>query len=231
MDELVSLRYQAAPSERFNGDILVTDIGPDQEARIDAETQRVMSFMGLTFAQMLRELAAELRDRDRAAVLFQRLDLPGLRGVLLPPDIVHLLRTDVPEAVRALSFSVKSSSKEAPKQVVTPVLKAGVDTLVDSFGETVFVRIRDGHIECPGCGRWSQFATPFVCQKTCEIQVQGERSDTDWFEVRVEDLLQTGGHKGNFYIPRAWAPASGRISLSELNQELTSWRLQKETIS
>lgn len=139
-------------------------------------------FLGMQFHRMLTLVARELVKHPEARVVMQRFDSPGLVPVQLGEQLRVLLRDDPTAAIRAMDIR----GQFAPGPITPlqgPVLRSGVDTLADAFGERVYLRMQGGYVEDPLTGCFTSLAYGpvngwFVRGKSNSYQ--------EWLPIRLE---------------------------------------------
>jgi len=139
-------------------------------------------FLGMPFHRMMTLVARELIRHPEAQVVMQRFDSPGLVPVQLGEQLRVLLRDDPAGAIRSMDIR----GQFAPGPVVPiqgPVLRSGVDTLADAFGERVYLRMQGGCAEDPLTGYFTSLAYGpahgwFVRGKSNSYQ--------EWLPIRLE---------------------------------------------
>lgn len=204
-------------------------------------------FTTLPFRKMVGQLAEVLRAHQVDSVELRRTDNPQLIPYLLDQETVDLIRSDPALAVESMTFQQSPSTGEVRARqrrevIVVPPLPAGMATLVDAFGPSLYFRVRGHELECPGCGFWGVYANPrmladpdrassnlkavFVCPKKCHQRFFVNCQKT-WGWVLVEDLLKLPLDR--FYFPRAWNEDAPWITKDALSEKYVSY--QKEVVN
>lgn len=179
----------------------------------------------MPFDRMIKAVSVMLQtDCPDAMVVLRRTDRPGLEDLVLDAQSRDLLR-DSPERyadTTELDRLVIVRTLPAEARTVSLAVRFGGDTIADSFGDTVCVRLRDDlSVECPICGRWS--ARAWYGQLLCcpcnpdqlAVQVTGQ-----WVEVKTK--LLTSLSYGRYYLPRSWNPR-GWISRDKLTTKYLAY--------
>lgn len=200
----VTLRYACASLEKqlFSAEILLQEEGSEDRVLLP-EVQG-------TFAFMMSRYAEALQQHDGAVAVMQRTDVAGSRPLVLESAVVDLLRTDPAAAIRAMSPAPRTvvvRDTVAPVDAVNVRLRVGHDTLADSFGDFVYLRLREGLVESPVTGRW-------VAPK--ELPLETEACGERWYRVVTRALLALG--KDRYYLPRSWntdGPWVSHVALAE----------------
>lgn len=186
---------------------------PDEEIRL----------VGVDYPSMIAEVSRELNRSTYAQLVFQRTDREGLFPMVADDKEKDLIRDNPiryvamtsPENRKVIVRTLRDATiNDLADRFRTynsngPVLRAGYDTLADSFGDDVYVRRRDDDlVECPCCGRWhcrltelDEFRIELSCP--CEFRHHGGGSVTgSWVSIPTQDLID---HKvERFFLPRAW---------------------------
>jgi len=236
----VVLEYRRTEGMLSTGRVLVND-------------ERVAEFEDIEFRKMLETFAAQLQTDERNEAVFQRTDRPGILPYKLDPQVLELFRNDPVAAIDSMCPPTSPSvaidlSKRRSKPPAVPQIRAGFDTLADSFGDAVYTRFRDGKkagAECPGCGMWvpvhvSTVQLPGLSELSygnasmrCERNpncpchnhniavVLSER----WAGMSTEALLQTSATR--FYFPRAWNDGRPWIRRKDIEKKYAEYVSEK----
>jgi hypothetical protein len=171
-------------------------------------------------------------------VVLQRTDRAGLLPMTLDAQTTQLLRTDSVAGIAALTYTQPSTplgavaKKKAEKTVYEPAsLRAGLDTLAQAFGANVYVRAKEGQLECPGCGIWvpvpagSLTSVVVTCAGRCKEQLVFSLYE-QWAAVATVLLLRT--ELPRFYLPREWNYGKPWVSRETLQQKYDTFLKEKE---
>lgn len=232
MDEVV-LEYKREGSHLSTGRIVV---------RREEEEGLFLQFEGWEFKDMLRSYCEALQKYPDARAVWQRNDRPGLVPYVLDQAVTELLRKDPVAGIESLSPPAISPSStirrvRAERAPVPVSIRAGFDTLADSFGDEVYVKHRNGRIECPGCGIWlelvSEMLEPgsfFNCRNPrCAFHtgtLYGVKLTERWAAIAVSDLIYSKSKR--FYLPRAWNDGRPWISMDDLSRKYLEYKKEKE---
>lgn len=204
---------------------------------VDGEVVPSEVFDGEGFREMLTRYAAWLQTYTAHRAIFLRTDRPGLQPYVLDEKVVHLFRTDPVAAISSMcppdppSVLLDLRKKAEAKKTAT-ALRAGYDTLANSFGETIYAKRRptDGRVECPVCGIWSR-VVEVELQKYVECHNQGcllhnictpFQAKGNWAGFSVEELLRTGASR--FFFPREWNDGQSWVSRFDLESRLSKFK-------
>jgi len=187
----------------YDGDIIahVSPPGEDVSPEADAKFETVVHsrFKDKSFKQMLEEVCHVAEQYMSVMITLVQQAVSGDEILSHAYSMDSLL---VKELMRDPGHVASLMSVEDRlihvRDTPTSLIRAGVDTLADAFGDVVYCRadtIGSGHIECPGCGRWG--ASCIACGFTLAGEYQGQ-----WFGVSVSALLASGLNR--FYLPRKW---------------------------
>jgi hypothetical protein len=158
-------------------------------------------FRGNSFKEMLTELCHAAEIYAGPSIILTQTTGEGAtateHSTQLSEHLVKELMRDPAHVADLLSVESRTVYvRDAPF-----TLRAGIDALADTFGDVVYCRadaIGTGHIECPGCGRWSGRCNDCsFLRQTFAGEYQGE-----WLGVSVAMLL--GSDQKRFYLPRKW---------------------------
>jgi hypothetical protein len=170
------------------------------------------AFSEITFNQILERASEALLSAPDHRLVLKREEAPY--PMLLPSDIEHLLRTDVPAAIAALTIGPQRVVVGKPKLAVAKGLRHGHDTIADSFGEEIYLRRRPRVVEDPSSGRWVPLLETdgrLQCRTLPLLNVVG---DGRWVTARLLDIL--GLQRPRYYIPRGWNESRGWIAHDSL---------------
>lgn len=163
-------------------------------------------FLGLPFHQMMTLVSRWLRDTPEVKVALQRFDQPGMVPVQLVEQLRELLRDDPVAAIRAMDPRGHTSPPRMPVQ--GPVIRSGVDTLAEAFGERVYLRMQSGCVEDPLTGAFLSLA--YGPKSGWRIRGEGN-SYLKWLPIQVENL---GGSVDDTFLetnPQAAAQKLGEL--------------------
>lgn len=160
-------------------------------------------FEGLSFASIMSMLSRRVQgvpDEELPEVRLERTERAGLMPAFFTPAQVLLLRDDParlaqelsPPAVTVHVRDAKASEPKGELSVDREPLRAGFDTLADSFGDVVYLSLRDGRVESPYTGRWVPLE-----EVPGAVPVHPE-----WASIDTEKLLASGHPQ--FFLPRRW---------------------------
>lgn len=180
------------------------------------------TFSSLAFNAILERAAELLRNYPGHRLLFKREEAPY--PMVLPENIEHLLRTDLPAAIAALTISPQRVVIDVPKSINQLGLRHGFDILSDALGERVYVRWRlfagdQVQIEDPITGRWvvaEKTLLNLLVYKDIVYDQCQPSTDQKWCTVSVGTLLHC--NKPRYYLPRGWNPSQGWINHEDLVQ-------------
>jgi hypothetical protein len=207
---LVTYKRETKTSETFLGSI-------------DGAGDTHWTFHGLTFNEILERTGEVLRNSPGHRLVLKREEAPY--PMLLPEDIEHLLRTDVPRAIEALTIGPQRVVVGRPRAVVSRELRHGHDTLADALGEVVYLRRRPRVVEDPSSGRWVSLTEGdgrFYC-RTLPVEILGDNNR--WVTAKTTDLLALG--RDRYFIPRAWNATRGWITHEALASMYQSYLKEK----
>jgi hypothetical protein len=186
---------------------------------------------GVTFRSIIWALSDALNVVPDGAVVFRRTDRPGLDEIKLDAKLRDLIRQDPDKYLEIVTepdrvVVVGDRKAERSSDAVRLHVRTGYDTLAESFGDSVFIRLRDdGNVECLMCGRWtatlyeqedvagtdSMTMLQCPCSLTTDVPVRVAGS---WVELSTY-MLASVKFLPKYYIPRAWNP-KGWISHLDL---------------
>ena len=184
---------------------------------------------------MFTRFAREVRNHPAACAAIMRTDRPGLLPYVLDAETTRLLREDPVVVIQSMNYPAQPVGKPPPEDTtpleVSPI-RTGHDTLAEAFGEKVYLRVRGGAVECPGCGYWGVLqGTSFRCEKKCRLSGEDYlflfEVSKCWASVDVEALLASGLAK--FYLPRSWNEGRSWVRREELCEKYAAYKAEKET--
>lgn len=235
----IILEYKRVGGELSTGRILVNN-------------EEAIAFEGLPFRKMLESFAQQLRKDEANSVIFQRTDRPGILPYHLEEQVVALFCSDPVAAIDSMcpptppSVAIDLSKKRDTP--VVPQIRAGFDTLADSFGDAVYTRFRGGKnsgAECPGCGMWvpvhvgmvqlpelnePSYGDPSMrCTRNPDCPLHNQDvlvvlSDR-WAGMSIEMLLRTKATR--FYFPRAWNDGRPWIRRKDIEKKYADYLNEK----
>lgn len=178
-----------------------------------------------SFKEMLEQLQHILFTTTAKQIVVRRRAKTKLFEYLLEEVLVELIRSDIEEAYRRMTWTqpVAPSPKEDVLQL--PGLRAGISTLADSFGDEVYILRQEDKLECPFCGRWSSDSPDFTCA-ACKGSI-ALKAHGRWYSAKVEDLLASNAPR--FFLPRRWNTGNTWISRSDLEELFNQWQKVKES--
>lgn len=226
MSSEICLRYKRT-GESYEGSITIDGV----------ESSR---FSNYTFAQKMREVHMLLVNSPKAVVSFVRTDSPNLQPVMLDSVMSELLRTDptsyiaahtIPHRTVNLHASNQRKSPLAQRHVVPPGVRSGHATLVDTFGDVVYLEWRGGKVEHPVTGRWvERYKLEIDAGLQILESIQPEGVNPGWVTVRMDDLLRLrDGNATGYYLPRAWNDKGPWISRADLLTKYEQFRKERAT--
>ena len=208
------------------------------------------SFGPVRFAAMMTELSRSLRTAlPDAAVTLLRTERRGARPLVLDEELRKLLRDDPVRAIRAMTVDVGSASKGS--RPVPSVFNAAAET----FGERVYIRLRNGVFEdpCTGTNRsiayspkdggwfirgerdsvssWLPVRLPELDGVDIDVSagmeaVGAELAKCRWATALVEDILKQNFNK--YFLPRRWNTSGQWITRTELRTLLDAYKQREE---
>jgi hypothetical protein len=219
---------------------------------------KVSEFELVSFSQMMSRLAKRLRETDVADVYLHRFETES--PLLLDPATVNLLRTDPAAAIRSMAPPgrvVHVRDKATVADEVSIKLRAGHDTLADAFGDWVYCKRREGKVEDPFTGRWSELCRSELHRpleqkyvtvyqgdvdrlRTIDPEHTGrlefpwyEADDANWARAKTADLIAFGALAGahdkrGLFLPRRWNKSGPWITYGELEQMYRTYCREKE---
>lgn len=179
-------------------------------------------FTELTFAEMMRKARDAIAILEAPTLRILRTDRPGLASVIMEPAVQELLLLDLDEYVRIHSppsrrVVVRGEPRIHPAKGVTPLLRAGFDTLAAALGDTVYLRLRSARVESPLTGRWERTgAVGTQLGVTLPLVFTTNDYSQGWALVPVEVLLKL--EQPLFYLPRPWNVHGGWIQKGQLEE-------------
>jgi hypothetical protein len=194
--------------------------GADQWATTSA------SFTGL-IVKLSGIMRGLLLDVSTTRLIFRRTDREGLADyVASTEELKRILEHPIDFATRADGMSRTVVVRDTPPEVRAVVrVRAGYDTLADSFGDNVYVRHRadDGKIECPCCGRWmAELDATETLRCRCTGRIVPAKICGSWVEICTVDLTEHPNVQ-RFYLPRAWNISGPWIKKDDLTKKLATY--------
>lgn len=188
-----------------------------------------LGFISWKFKKVIGKLSDLLNENPEVnEVTLQRVDRPGILPMGFGPVMLDLLRKDPLTAYRTLTFEQQQHRSHDAAQY---------STLTRYFGRLVYLRMRQGKVECPLTGEYRTLAygeqhgwkirgegnshekwVPLVT--LVDISPEGTKglqrlAFAIWALVDVQVLLDLGAPE--YYLPRAWNKRqSGWIDREEL---------------
>ena len=200
-------------------------------------------FEDVTFAQQIRLLHLLLTKHPDAVVEMQRTDRAGLMPIYLDETMVQLIRDDPAKYIQAhtiphrtvdLRQKSERTSKLAEKYEVpkATTIRAGHDTLKDSFGDVVYLNWRNDRVEDPATGRWRPWHEVAEDLGLTRIETFVSSASTagmraGWMTVSTSELLTNNSLSG-FYLPRAWNEGGPWISRAALIEKYNKYLKERE---
>lgn len=196
---------------------------------------------GKTYA----ELIFELSERLRGLVLTPHDEVAVIR--LEQPSVVHAMDDNQVEMIRTHPHKYIEATSLPPQRIVLKVddkvpvgtmmatsIRAGIETLVDAFGEELYVQIKDGKAECPLCGRWraeavKQMDVWVMCEDCGAVARCGLKRVENWAPVLTAPLLERYKKtKPRFFFPRLWNISGPWVTHEDLQARYAKYLEEKE---
>lgn len=197
------------------------------------EASYLCSFQEEAFDNMIRRFAAALQEEPSARGVIQRTDRAGLTPYVLDQRLVAMFRTNPEAAVASMSPGGPMVNFQRKVEEQTPIVttvRAGFDTLANAFGDTVYSKLKDGKVECPGCGLWSSHGGDHLaCRNNkCSLYMRAISLEPRrrWAGLRTKELILLG-HCSRFYLPRAWNDGRSWVTREELEQKYNDFQKEK----
>lgn len=213
------------------------------EGRIEGDGACLREFNSETFGGMLHLLSDSLNFYPFAVLVFQRTDRVGLMPVTLETEMRDLIRKDPEEAAEKMSPPPRTVMVDTEVKVSARAsVRTGHDTLADSFGDKIYMRLEGDKIEFPFDGRWKSFTSyddsrnagweqkeclqiPEYMYKYPHKRPSGPwispwKVSSLWAVIPTTTLLDVGEEQGitRYYLPRAWNESGGWISHENLKK-------------
>jgi len=216
----------------------------------------VASFNDKTIAQMIREVHLALKANPHYTVVFSRGEARHFREYIVEESLRDLIREDPVAAIRELSPTPavmylrtrqkmaaqdlrKVDTLNSPEPSTVPagsgLIRTGYDTIAEAFGEEIYIRKREGLVECPSCGRWQgtiRHYSPISVDMYCPCQfllpgkiIEREGKTRGWFIVRTQALLSSCQER--YFLPREWNPSEAWIKHEDLLKMFESYMKEK----
>ncbi len=210
------------------------------------ENQSETRLNGKTFAELiftLSEVVRAQRQKSQVGVFMVRLEQPSVEHAV-SDDAVETICVHPHKYIEALSpppqrIVLKVNHRAPTSATATVGLRAGVETLIDAFGESVYVQVKNGEAECPRCGRWRGTmwrrggSTAVKCVECgflvvahAQFRIDGH---SDWAAIFTEDLLGVDAQDTpRFFLPRAWNTSGPWITREDLQKKYDKYVEEKE---
>lgn len=179
---------------------------------------------GKTFAELIFKLSERLcglvlTPHDEVAVI--RLEQPSVVHPLSDEE-VEMVRTQPTKYIEALTIPpqrivLKVKDEVSVRDGVKTNIRAGIETLVDAFGDDVYIRERSGKYESPITGRW---------ELPGNIEVWTLEATNGWAAVPTAELLNQ--KKERYYLPRIWNISGSWITHEDLQAKYDKYIEEKE---
>jgi hypothetical protein len=231
MSELVTLSYRRVPGDLSSGVVILS-------SEEDVNYVEILeSFEGIDFVPLMKVFAKHLVLHPLAAGVFQRTDRAGLAPIRMGDEEAELFRKDLATAIQNRTFSARTinvgvGKKEEAINMVQP-LTTGYEMRADFFGEVVFVRMKDGKLECPECGKWAHGVLEkdpnFYFCNDCGLLTHVEEKSSDWAGIKVQGLTDSTIER--LFLPRKWNKNGNWISRVELQQMLEAYLEEKAKVT
>jgi hypothetical protein len=210
------------------------------------------TFEEVEYRDMLKQLVTVLSHwpiEQELQVELRRTERPGLLPYALDQETVRLLRTDPVAGITAMQFAQSPSMalqrlQEARAPNPPPVIRVGHEVLADAFGGELYFKVRGHELECPGCGFWGPYTTPwllanpdregaafktvFLCNKRCRARFVVSCAGV-WGQVQVAYLLNNTKLDA-FYFPRAWNEGRPWVTRDTLKTRYETYLAEKEKV-
>jgi hypothetical protein len=207
-----------------------------------------LPFVGWPYHQMITRFAEQARKDYTKKLIFMRRDQkPKPMAVELEPKMADLLREDPVKYIKATSppprrVKLKLSDKvTVTDEVIARPIPAGRDTMAETFGDAVYVRMRRGGAsECLACGRWkAQTSTDenkngFIRCK-CGFSAVCKAYPTSaggWAGIHTGELLQVmeHGEHPRAFLPRLWNTDGPWITYENLKQRYERFCEERDNV-
>lgn len=228
-DHMLVLTYWRRHELEGDEHLFDANVGnPDGEVR----------FEGLSFEGVILKFSefANLEQHAKSSLYIARGEV-AVPGALLSESEADTLRKDPVAFARALSFPASRVVLRFGEDTgsATPPIKAGYDSLADTFGDHVYLRVRATPlpvIECPLCGRWKAHLVKDLFLCGCMPPLFGFHGETlpntKWFMIETRVLLYATFAE-RFYLPRAWNPSGAWVSYEDLKAKYEAFTKERES--
>ena len=229
MAKVLTLSYRRVEGELSDGALLLSD-------DLD-EVEVLESFNKAKYEEMLKAIARHVILHGNVAVVFSRTDRSGLAPMKMSEQELELFRTDPAAAIqnRIIPPQVVHIGVEKKEETMTMVqpLTTGYEMRADFFGELVFVRMKDGKLECPECGKWARGVLEkdpnFYFCNDCGRLTHVEEKSPDWAGIKVQGLTDSTIER--LFLPRKWNKNGNWISRVELQKMLEEYLEEKAKVT
>lgn len=208
------------------------------------------TFNKTSYRQMLERLSDTLRAHEEVTqVRMLRSDSFTVKPVSLDEPTVHLLRTDFdkiidsfcPAPVHVTVREKAGAQAGSPATCAHPEIPAGYDTVVDSFGDYVYIRLRKLDTPAESAllvesfvnGRWLRgYEKDEQYIEVPQLECTLERVSNKWARVKTTELLYRGKANAvqDFFLPRAWNKKGSWISYEELRTMFVNYSKEKTDV-
>ncbi len=218
-----------------------------------------VEFQGVLYREAIRLLAQYARKHQGARLFIVRLDqrpqkvalqLDGPLSKLIRDDPVAFMELMDPTMGRPQKLGISTGVKKEHSASVKPnPLPAGHDTLADSFGEYVYVRLKDDKTESVWDGRWYEwhhnpysshggqfisipddlYKAPDECRLTQDPYYVNEK----WARYETKQLLEVAERRKQekLFLPRRWNKDGPWIKTDDLRKKYDEFVKEKEACS
>jgi hypothetical protein len=175
---------------------------------------------GKTYAELIFAVSEVMKGHSHNEVFMVRLEQPSVEHALADVE-AEMIRTHPTKYVEATSLPpqrivVKVSDEVPVGTSVMTSIRAGINTLVDAFGDRVYLKFKDDKVESPFTGRWVPLGATEI-----DAQVDGA-----WVSVWTKALLSFKASR--YFIPRTWNTSGPWITHEDLQEKYDKYIEEKE---
>lgn len=226
---------------RRDGDLYVAEIYVDERLQC--------AYMNIKYENFILALSDQLKEYPGARLLFIRTDYSDTNPWLTHTAERDAIRDEPDKYIAAnTGYDRRVLVRDQVPVSVRLNLRCSYDTLADSFGDNLYIRIRDdGKVECPFCGRWSAEVLDIAnsigpdggpvsnlqckCLSTFyETTMVLPRAKVVGPWVELETLLLLSCTAKRFYLPRSWNSGSGWIAHDDLMQRYDQYLKETQNV-